>query len=340
MTRPAKLSDVARLAGVSAATVSRALNAPDLVRSDTRQGILDAINRLGYVPHGSARARPSRRTRTVGLVVPTIDHAIFSRFAQSMQTTLAEAGYQLLIASHEYSAALELNGARALIERGVDALVLVGLAQGKALSGLLSKTTIPILRTWTLDRTGQFLSVGFDNVEAGRRVTRHLLDLGHRCFGVISGFLNYNDRARGRVAGIREALRGARLELPAAYVVEQPFTYAGGRSGLRALLGLSPRPTAVICGNDLLGIGALLECQHIGLPVPDAISITGFDNQELTSHIPPGLTTLNLPLADLGHRATEVLLGVLSGEPFTESVEIPVELVIRGSTGPRSDPKV
>jgi LacI family transcriptional regulator len=334
MTRPAKLSDVARLAGVSAATVSRALNTPELVRSDTRQGILDAITRLGYVPHGSARALASRRTRTVGLVVPTIDHAIFSRFAQSMQTELAEAGYQLLIASHEYSAALELNGARALIERGVDALVLVGLVQGQALSDVLSRATIPILRTWTYDRTGRSLSVGFDNVQAGERVAKHLLALGHRRFGVISGFLHYNDRARGRVEGVRKALREAGLDLPAANVVEQPFTYAGGRAGLRALLGLSPRPTAVVCGNDLLGIGALLECQDVGLPVPEAISITGFDNQELTSHIRPGLTTVNLPLSDLGRRATEILLGLLAGEVLEASVELPVELVIRGSTAP------
>lgn len=332
MNMRVRLSDVARLANVSSATVSRALSNPDLLHPDTLLRIREAVDKLGYVPHGMARALASRRTRTVGLVVPTLDHAIFSQFTQTLQATLAESGYELLITSHEYKAAIELSGARALIGRGIDALVFVGTQRTRALIDLLERTKIPNIATWSVDRTGAIPSVGFDNEAASARLTAHLLELGHRNFGVISGVTHYNDRARARVDGIRESLRQAGLTLPAANVVEQPFTYAGGRAGLRALCALSPRPTAVICGNDLLAIGALFECQAIALSVPRDISITGFDNSELASHVLPGLTTANVPARELGMRSAQAVLKLLAGETLQTPIELPIELVVRGST--------
>ena len=334
MTQRIKLADVARLAGVSSATVSRSLNYPTLLKADTLQKIQAAIATLGYVPDSAGRALASRRTQTVGLVVPTLDHAIFSRFTQTMQTTLAESGYQLLIASHEYNPTLELNGARALIERGVDALVLVGLEHSQALRDLLARSGIPMLTTWALDRSGKSVSVGFDNQAASVLAVRHLLELGHREFGVICGVQHHNDRARARVEGVRQALLDAGLSLPASCITEQPFTYAGGRNGLRALVALSPRPTAIICGNDLLAVGALIECQSIGLAVPKEISLVGFDNQELASHVGPGLTTINVPAAELGRVSARTIMQQLAGATIDAPVELPIELVVRGSTGP------
>ena len=334
MIQRIKLADVARLAGVSSATVSRSLNYPNLLKKDTLKRIQDAIVRLGYVPDSTGRALASRRTQTVGLVVPTLDHAIFSRFTQTMQTALAESGYQLLIASHEYNPTLELSGARALIERGVDALVLVGLERSAALDDLLAQSGIPMLATWALDRSGKTVSVGFDNQAASVLAARHLVALGHREFGVISGYLHYNDRARARVEGVREALREGGIKLSAASIIEQPFTYAGGRDGLRALAAMSPRPTAVLCGNDLLAIGALIECQALGLAVPQEISVIGFDNQELASHFSPGLTTINVPAADLGRISARTILQLMAGVVVQAPIELPIELVVRGSTGP------
>lgn len=332
MNRRTKLADVARLAGVSSSTVSRSLNSPGLLNKDTLKRIQDAVVKLGYVPDSAGRALSSRRTQTVGLVVPTIDHAIFSRFTHAMQTTLAEARYQLLIASHEYNPMLELNAARALIERGVDALVLVGLSRSQPLNDMLKQSGLPVLSTWALDRSGELPSVGFDNHAASALATRHLLDLGHREFGVISGFLVHNDRARARVDGVRRALEDAGIKLSASSVIEQPFTYGGGRNGLRALAALSPRPTAVICGNDLLAIGAMIECHALGLAVPREISIVGFDNQELASHFSPGLTTINVRADELGRLSANTILQMLAGRAVEALVELPIELVVRGST--------
>lgn len=338
MKQRIKIRDVAKLAGVSPATVSRSFNNPDLLASETLEKIKDAITKLGYLPDASGRALSSRRTRTVGLVVPTLDAAIFSRFTQSMQTSLAESGYQLLVASHEYNPGLEFNAAQALIERGTEALVFVGLERSTALNALIARSNVQVLATWAVDRTARTMSVGFDNVAASELVTRHLLDLGHREFGVICGYLHHNDRARARVEGIRRTLEQAGIKLSAARIIEQPFTYAGGRNGLSNLVELSPRPTAVICGNDLLAIGALIECQARRLAVPGQISIVGFDNQELASHISPGLTTVNVPTAELGRRSADTIIKMLNGEMPAAPVELPVELVVRGSTGPAPDP--
>lgn len=338
MKQRAKIGDVARLAKVSPATVSRAFNNPELLKSETLQKIKDAITKLGYVPDGSGRALSSRRTRTIGLVIPTLDHALFSRFTQAMQTKLAENGYQLLVASHEYNPALEYNAAQALIERGTEALIFVGLERSQALVELVARSNIPTLATWALDTSGKTASVGFDNYAASVQITHHLLELGHREFGIICGHLHHNDRARARVEGVQKTLAKAGIKLPNSRIVEQPFTYAGGRNGLGRLVELSPRPTAIICGNDLLAVGALIECQARGLAVPQQISIVGFDNQELVSHITPGLTTINVPTSELGRKAAAAIIDMLEGEMPEAPIEVPVELVVRGSTGPAPDP--
>lgn len=333
MKHRVQIKDVARAVGVSPATISRSFNNPELVNALTLQRIKEAIRALGYLPDGTGRALSSRRNNTVGLIVPTLDHAIFSRFTQAMQTSLAEAGYQLLIASHEYNPVLELNSTRTLIERGVEAIVFVGVERSAALKKLLTQSNIPVLSTWNLDPAPGSTSVGFDNKAASAMATQHLLDLGHRQFGVISGFQRYNDRARARVEGVRETLERAGIKLTSANIIEQLFSYASGRNGLDTLMKLRTPPTAIICGNDLLAIGALIECEARGIAVPTDLSIVGFDNHELASHVFSGLTTVDVPTALLGQRSAEVVVGMLNKTGTTGSVELPVELIVRGSTG-------
>ncbi len=331
-----KLSDVAARAKVSIATVSRALSNPEMVRPQTRERITQVISELGYVPDAAARALASRRTRTVGAIVPTLDHAIFGRAIQAMQITLAEAGYQLLIASHEYSLAVETSAAKALLEQGVDALLLVGTDHSREVWSMIEDAPIPIVFTWSLH--SHVDCIGFDNEAAGRLAAAHLLSLGHRRFGVISGHIRNNDRAASRLEGIRKALGEVGLHLPAASIVEHSFGYSGGRAGMAALLALAAPPTAVIGGNDLMAIGAMIELQARGLHVPRDVSIAGIDDLDLAAHTAPGLTTVHLPTSQLGRRAAEHVLRRLEGHETERIVEMPIELVVRGSTGPVSAP--
>ena len=333
-TDKAKLDDVARAAGVSLATASRALSAPHLLKPATLARVLDAARRLGYMPHGAARALASRRTYTIGAVIPTLDNAIFANSTQALQRELGAHAYQLLLGSHEYDSEREVQVTRALLERGVDGLVLVGTDHSLELYQLLAGFKSPYVLTWSLDESGRHDCVGFNNREVGARVAQYLHDLGHREFAVLSGYTAHNDRARDRIIGAREALHARGIELAAARVVETSFSVESGREALRAVLQSGPAPTAIICGNDILAQGALIEAHALGRDVPRDLSITGVDDMELSAHMTPGLTTMHIPTAEIGRRAAQHILARLNGEKVDSRVELAVELVVRGSTGP------
>lgn len=324
------IEEVARLAGFSTATVSRVLSRPDLVRNQTREQVMAAVTQLDYQPDAAARALASGRTHTVGCVIPTLDHAIFARSTQAMQTTLAQAGYQLLVASHEYDPVTEFELVRALQQRGVDALVLVGTDHAPRLWKALSAWRKPTLLTWSCDP--RLPSLGFDNEGAAQMAASHLLELGHRYIGVISGLTAHNDRARSRIDGVRKSLTQAGMSLPANFITEQAFSLEGGRLGLRQLMRLRHKPTAIFCGNDLLAVGAMLEAERMGLDVPSDLSICGIDNLEISEAINPGLTTVSLPTQDLGRIAAQYMLSAISGEIIAAKSLLPFELVVRGST--------
>ncbi|HEV8503350.1 MAG TPA: LacI family DNA-binding transcriptional regulator [Casimicrobiaceae bacterium] len=335
MKKPAaRLADVARAAGVSLSTASRALADPTLVQARTRKKVDEAARILGYVPHGAARALASRRSRTVGTVVPTLDNPIFARAAQALQRALAAAGYTLLVASHEYDADTEFDVTLALVERGVDGLVFVGTDHSPRLYQFLAQSGIPFELTWALDPDRHHHCVGFSNRLGAIHITRHLIELGHREFALISGYTEHNDRARERSAGVREALAAHGLVLAAHRYVETGFSIASGRAALAKILSRTPAPTAIACGNDLLAFGAMLECAARGLPVPRAMSVAGFDDIELAAEVAPPLTTIHIPSADIGRRAAERLLARFAGRRVARIEEAPVDLIVRGSTGP------
>ncbi len=336
--RAAKLSDVAELAQVSTATVSRALTCPGKVKPATAARIRQAVQALGYVAHGAARALASKRTHTIGAVIPTLDNAIFANTAHALQKTLDEAGYTLLIASHEFDAEVEARVTQALVERGVDGLVLLGATHHPSVLRMLDSQQIPYVLTWALDAAGRHPCVGFDNRAAAIRIASHLLELGHRDFAMISGITLGNERASERLEGVRQALSARGLSLAPGRVVEKPYTLSAGREGLREVLRGAPRPTAVVCGNDVLAIGALAECHAQGIAVPREISVTGFDDLEMASVVTPALTTVHFPTAELGSYAGQHLLARLAGKPFEMRTELPVELVVRASTAPPAKP--
>lgn len=175
-------------------------------------------------------------------------------------------------------------------------------------------------------------SLGFDNEGAAQVATQHLLDLGHKRIGVISGMTANNDRARSRIHGVRKTLAQAGLNLANHRLTEQSFNLEGGRLGFLELMKVRYPPTAIFCGNDLLAVGAMLEAQRVGLDVPKQLSICGIDNLEISQAINPGLTTVSLPTADLGRMAALHVLSALAGEAVPGHSLLPFELVVRGST--------
>ncbi len=332
----ARLSDVARTAGVSLATASRVLSDPNLVRQSTLTRVQEVMTLLGYVPHGAARALASRRSRTVGAIIPTLDNPIFAGSTQALQSQLYRAGYTLLLGSHEYDLEAEVFVASALIQRGVDGMVLVGLDHAPGLYRLLETAGIPYELTWALDPGGFRYCLGFSNRLAAIEVTRHLLGLGHREFAVISGHTVQNDRARERVTGIRETLQSNGIVLAPERIIETGFSYASGRKALATLLeqDRTRRITAIVCGNDILAIGALIEAASRGIRVPEALSITGFDDIDLAAEFIPPLTTIHLPVAQIGTLAGERILQRINSEDVPRVAEVRADLIVRGSTAP------
>jgi LacI family transcriptional regulator len=330
-----RIEDVARFAGVSTATVSRTLSNPQLVKADRRESVMRAIKALGYVPDQSARALASGRTHTVGCVVPSIDHAIFAKSTQSLQSALNDVGYQLLLASHDYDAKMEHRAVITMQQRGVDALVLVGTDHLPITWRAIRSWDKPTILTWSCD--ARLPSVGFDNHAVATAVTEHLLKLGHRRIGIISGYTLNNDRARRRIEGVRDTMARAGLTLKPELVTEQPFNLGGGRLGLQALMKGRHAPTALVCGNDLLAAGALLEAQRVNIDVPGSLSICGIDDQEWARELNPGLTTVSLPTRDLGRITAFHIAHALAERDFEKQCLLPFELIVRGSTAPIKD---
>lgn len=327
----ARVEDVAAAAGVSSATVSRALNNTGPVGDAVRSRIERVVAELGYVPNGAARALASHQTRAIGVIIPTLENANFSIMAESAQRHLNAAGYHILVASSSYEPAQEWEQIRSLIAHGVDGLILVGARRAPEVVGYLKSKRIHFVVTWTLaeDDTP---CVGFDNAVAARRLASHLLDLGHTQIGVIAGLTRNNDRAAARIEGIRAALNERGVAFPHELLIERPYKIAEGQFALRTLLAAKPRPTAVICGNDQLAFGALIECTRQGIDVPRELSVVGFDDLEFASQIVPSLTTVRVPAEEIGARAAEMLLSRIAGTTSPRHVEIEVSLVVRDSS--------
>ena len=325
---------VAAAAGVSTATVSRVLNTPNAVREALRKRVEAAVAQLGYVPHAGARAMMLRRSGTIGAIFPTVDNAIFAQAIDALQRRLSEAGLQLLIATCDYDTDAEMRQAVNLVSRGADALAFCGTGQRPELLEFLRQRSLPCVHVMSLPTDNTMTSVGFDNALAMAQAVRYLLDLGHRRIAMLAGTTRENDRARARVQGVRNALQAAGLDLPPQRLVERKYGIAEARDGFSELMAPRVKPTAIVCGNDVLAFGALLEAQHAGISVPQSLSITGFDDLELAHHVQPALTTVRVPTLEMWRTAADRLIAALHGEAFPRATVIEVSLVVRQSTGP------
>ena len=331
---PVRLEDVARLAGVSTASVSRALNAPDLVSAVLRDRILHAAQELKWVPNGAAKALASLRTRTVGVMIPTLAHQNFATLIETLQHDLAAAQYTLILCCMDATPELRLQQARTLVERGVECLVLVGEAQPDALFDLLQSQNVPYVITYTSGRDPRHTCIGFDNYAAATRLTEHLLGLGHRDFGIVAHESHGNDRIQQRIAAVHDTLARSGVAVrPQHFVRVNSRHIASGREGMRKIvLDDRMRPTALVCTNDYIATGAMIEAKELGLMIPRDLSIVGFDDTDMSAHLDPPLTTVRVPSRQMGEEIAKYITLYLERGVADVPPPIEAELVIRGST--------
>ena len=327
----ASAKDVARLAGVSTATVSRVINSPDQVDADNFQRVRAAVTKLRYVPHGAARALRSHRSQMVGAVVPSFDYALYARTTSAMQAVLDASGYAMVLAEHHYDLKSELRITEQLIGHGVDAFVFVGLHHDPALFALLESYGRPYVLTWGVDPMRQHPSIGFDNRAATFAITKHLIELGHTRFGLLSAYTEGNDRATERGAGMRAALAQAGLTLDERCAQYGPIALDAAAGMMTKILAVKPRPTAVVATNDVFAVGGMIACREAGVRIPDEVSITGVDNTDLGATQTPALTSIRTPIVEIGRAAAEQLIARLEGREHVAFQLLPFELVTRGS---------
>jgi LacI family gluconate utilization system Gnt-I transcriptional repressor len=324
------LADVAKIAGVSSITVSRAVNRPEMVTPATLMHVQQAIERTGYVPNLLAGALASNRTRLVAAIVPAITNAIFVETVQALTDRLWTAGYQVLLGLSGYPGSREDALLAAVLSRRPDAVCLTGIDHPLNVRQRLFAAKVPVVETWDLTPTPIDMVVGFSHEDVGRAVARHLVTRGHRAVGMI-----WADDARAlvRQRGFLHELESLGIRDVRVATVEAPSTLALGRQGLATLLGGDIKPTAVFCSSDLLAHGALEEARCRGLPVPQDLALIGFGDLEFGRHTWPALSTVRIDRAAIGRSAAELLLARMGGQHVASSVvDVGFEIVDRGTT--------
>ncbi|MCR9157181.1 MAG: LacI family DNA-binding transcriptional regulator [Rhodobacteraceae bacterium] len=325
------LDDVARAAGVSTATVSRCLNSPERVVEQTRKRVMAAVEALGYTPNFGARVMAAKRTFTIGAIIPTMENAIFARGLQAFQEELHTRGYTLLVASSAYQPKIEEEQIRSLVARGADGLLLIGHDRDPSVYQYLKARSIPVLSAWVyLPESGQ-PTVGFDNRQSMRALAQQVIDFGHQKIAVISGITKGNDRAAARLAGLRDALAANGLDPKTMPVVETPYEIENGAVAFQTLMCAENRPTVVMCGNDVLAVGALRGARDMGLSVPEDVSITGFDDIELARIVTPQITTVHVPHREMGRKAAIALIDMVEKRGTGDTIELKSTVQLRDS---------
>lgn len=325
--KTATVEDVARAAGVSTATVSRVLNGTGAVSPKTAARVRAAVEDLGYTPNFNARALAARRTFTIGAIIPTMENAMFARGLQAFQEGLRDAGYTLLVASTGYDADVEAEQIRTLVARGADGLMLIGYDRPQASYDYLIRREVPFVVTWAYRPDHPYVAVGFDNRAAMAQMAQAVLDKGHRHIGMIAGITTGNDRAAERLRAVRDVMAANGLNPDSLNLCETPYSIEEGGAAFAELMAHPTPPTAVICGSDVIAVGAMARAQEMGLRVPFDVSITGFDDIELGQAVRPQLTTIHVPHDQMGQRAARTLIAMVEGQAGrSETLEAPILL--------------
>jgi LacI family transcriptional regulator, gluconate utilization system Gnt-I transcriptional repressor len=306
------MQDVARAAGVSMITVSRALNAPDKLAPATLAVVRTAIHQLGYLPNLAAGSLASNRSRIIAAVVPTIASSTFSDTIDGLAQALSPHRYQLLLGQTQYRVDEEAALITAFLGRRVDGLVLIGVQHARGVRATLRRAAIPVVETWDLTPRPIDAVIGFSNHAAGHTAADYLVAKGYRRLGFIGGV---DARSEARLQGFCAAARARGLGEVAVQRVASPSSLLDGGPALAALLAAPRPPRAVFCTHDMLAAGALFECQRRGIAVPGDIALMGFADLPIAAGTEPALTTMQVRATEMGQRAGEWLLRRLAGEP-------------------------
>ncbi|UXH80203.1 LacI family DNA-binding transcriptional regulator [Roseateles amylovorans] len=326
------IKDVAALAGVSFTTVSHVLNNTRPVSADARARVLAAVDEIGYFPSAVARSLRRSETKIVGVLVPNVRNPFFAELVVGVEECCRQAGYSVFLCNSDNDPKHQQAYMRTLLEKRIDGLLLSSAGDTEALAATFRHASVPVVTVDRLVPGARADRVSVNNQLGALEAVRHLLSLGHRRIGCVSGPAEF-EVTQERVSGWRTALQDAGIEPRPDWLVESDFSTAGGYEAVKALLRRQPELTAVFTGNDLMAMGALRAAAELGLSVPRQLSVVGFDAIELGSYIYPAITSVGCSIRDLGREAGRALIERIENPqaPFKD-LQLTPQLVLREST--------
>ena len=331
------IKDIARQAGVSHSTVSRALSDSDLVSAQTKARIRHLASEMGYSPDAQARSLVRGRTMTIGVVVTIIADPFIAEVVQGIESTALDHNYSVILTSSSYEPEREIAAVDMLRSKRVDSVIVTSSRVGAVYLDHLERIDAPIvLINNNREDTGPYtFSITVDNPHGGCEATRHLIESGHRRIAYITGRGDHSSDA-GRQEGYRQALAGSGIPFDPALILPGNGRSDGGERALATLIGLDSRPTAVFCYNDMTAIGLIRAAREAGLRIPEDLAVVGFDDIPFAAFAFPPLTTIAQPKFEMGKRAVEMALELLkpsqAGAPAS-NVVFRGELIVRRSSG-------
>jgi LacI family transcriptional regulator, gluconate utilization system Gnt-I transcriptional repressor len=331
-TKAVTLSDVARRAGVSAITASRALRTPDMVSPRTRARIESAVETLGYVPNAAARALASSRSRTIGVIIPSVTNQIFADLLAGVLDAAEGGPFEPQFANTRYRNDREEELLRVFATQRPAGMIVAGIDQTPVARGLLSRMGCPVVQVMEVGPDPLDLMIGCDHAEGGRVAVRHLIAQGYRRIGFLGARMD--PRAQRRLAGYCDALAEAGLDDPALVLTTpQPSSFSVGSRLMADFLAAAPDADAVFCNNDDVALGALFECQRRGIRVPAQMGIAGFNDLDVVSVSVPPITSVRTHRYEMGFEAVRMIVAASAGErPLRAVTDQGFALKVRQST--------
>jgi len=324
--------DVAKLAGVSTATVSRVINLPETVRHGTREKVNRAMKICNYKYNALARGFVTKQSNTIGLIIPTINNPVFAESTSGVQDYADQQNIQVILGNTYYQYEQEESLVQTLREKQVDGLLITTTNPKGTVIKALADENFPFVLLYSTVRKGTVSAVGVDNYQGGYRATEHLVKLGHERIGMAAGSFSISDRSFHRWYGYRQCLKDHGIAYDRDLLVQTDYSLTGGRDSVKKMLSGKNPPTAVFCSNDFLALGAMKGARELGLNLPGELSIVGFDDIQIASYVIPELTTIRQPAYEMGKLGAELLVQCI--QERTKPVQLMLEssLIVRDST--------
>jgi LacI family repressor for deo operon, udp, cdd, tsx, nupC, and nupG len=328
------IKEVCQLAGVSTATVSRALKNPDMVNVKTRERIFAAIAKAGYRPNVLASSVKTGKSNSLVVLVPNLSNPFFLKIIQGIEKAAQENGYSVLLGDTQGEPHREHEYAGMVLSNRADGLIHLDHSFPFSTNDAVLAEKVPMVSVCErIVSEKQYPVIELDNYSACRALAKHLTSYGHKRFGVIAG-QHESQIYHDRLGGIKSVLREEGIDFDDSMVVGSEYSFEAGEAGAKALLLKKIKPTAIFCFNDDIAIGAIHEIKKHGLKVPDDISVVGFDNIKVSAYIDPPLTTIDQPAYEMGRKAVDVLLKQIKKQPLARNREIvQFSLCERASSG-------